>query len=240
MTLAAPVLVAAPSMPDHAMDVVPQIHPQPHHHTPKLAMIMKHLGLSLLMANVVPSVLFFLCLRAGNVWTALIAALVWCYGAMAWRLRTKRRASGLLMISMVGLTAKTVLALASGSTFIYFLQPAVTDGIVAVLFLLSLATARPVVARLAGDFYPMNDEVAGRPAIQKLFWRLTLFWAGLCLMKSIVTVFLLENMSTVSFVEAKSVFVLAVVIGGAAVTVAAAVRVAKVEGLLHIPHPVTV
>jgi hypothetical protein len=238
VTSAAPVLVAAPSMLDRAMDVVPQGHPEAHHHTPKLAMIMRHLGLSLLMANVIPSVLFFLCLRAGNVWTALIAALIWCYGAMAWRLRTKRRASGLLMISMVGLTAKTVLALASGSTFIYFLQPAVTDGIVAVLFLVSLATARPVVARLAGDFYPMNDEVAGRPRIQKLFWRLTLFWATLCLVKSIVTVFLLENLSTVSFVEAKSVFVLAVVIGGAAVTVAAAVRVAKVEGLLHMPHPV--
>jgi intracellular septation protein A len=198
---------------------------------------MKHLGLSLLMANVIPSVLFFLCLRAGNVWTALVAALVWCYGAMAWRVRTKRPISGLLLISLLGLTAKTVLAVASGSTFIYFLQPAVTDGVVAVLFLLSLATARPVVARLAADFYPMNDEVAGRPRIQKLFWRLTLFWAALCLGKSIATVFLLESMSTVGFVEAKSVIVLAVVIGGAAVTVAAAVRVAKLEGLLHC-HPV--
>ena len=240
MTSAAPVLVAAPSRFDHAVDSGPAAQPEaPHHHHPKLAMIMRHLGLSLLMANVIPSLLFFLCLRAGNVWTALIAALVWCYGAMAWRLRTKRRASGLLMISMVGLTAKTILALASGSTFVYFLQPAVTDGVVAVLFLLSLATARPVVARLAGDFYPMNDEVARRPRIQKLFWRLTLFWAALCLAKSVVTVFLLENLSTVSFVEAKSLFVLAVVLGGAAVTVAAAVRVAKVEGLLHVPQPIS-
>ena len=216
MTSAAPTLVAAPSSADSGLVLDTE------HHRPKLATIIRHLGVSLLMANVMPSVLFFLCLRAGNVWTALIAALVWCYGAMAWRMRTKRRVSGLLMISMVGLTAKTVLALASGSTFIYFLQPAVTDGIVAVLFLVSLATARPVVARLAGDFYPMNDEVAGRPRIQKLFWRLTLFWALMCLAKSVVTVFLLENMSTVSFVEAKSIFVLAVVIGGAAVTLTAA------------------
>lgn len=230
MTSAAATLVAAPSSAGSG----PVLDSE--HHRPKLATIIRHLGVSLLMANVVPSLLFFLCLREGNVWTALIAALVWCYGAMAWRMRTKRRVSGLLMISMVGLTAKTVLALASGSTFIYFLQPAVTDGIVAVLFLVSLATARPVVARLAGDFYPMNDEVARRPRIQKLFWRLTLFWAVMCLAKSVVTVFMLENMSTVSFVEAKSVFVLAVVIGGAAVTVTAAVRVAKIEGLLH-AHP---
>lgn len=221
---------AAPMLVETAVSVDSE------HHRPKLAVIMKHLGLSLLMANVIPSALFFLCLRAGNVWTALVAALVWCYGAMAWRIRTKRRVSGLLIISMLGLTAKTVLAVASGSTFVYFLQPAVTDGVVAVLFLLSLATARPVVARLAADFYPMNDEVARRPRIQRLFWRLTLFWAVMCLAKSIVTVFMLESMSTVSFVEAKSLFVLAVVVAGAGVTVTAAVRVAKLEGLLHC-HP---
>jgi hypothetical protein len=230
VTPAAPTLFAAPP----SVDTEPHEHHE--HHRPKLGKIIKHLALSLLMANVIPSLLFFLCLRAGNVWTALIAALVWCYGAMAWRIGTKRPVSGLLLISMIGLTAKTVLAVASGSTFVYFLQPAVTDGVVATLFLLSLATARPVVARLAADFYPMNDDVAGRPAIQKLFWRLTLFWATLCFAKSIVTVFMLENMSTVTFVEAKSIFVLAVVIGGTAVTLAAAVKVAKVEGLLH-AHP---
>jgi hypothetical protein len=236
VTPAAPTLIAALS----SADTEPHEHSEhQEHHRPKLAKVMKHLVLSLLMANVVPSALFFFCLRAGNVWTALVAALVWCYGAMAWRIGTKRPVSGLLLISMIGLTAKTVLAVASGSTFIYFLQPAVTDGIVALLFLVSLATARPVVARLAADFYPINADVAGRPAIQKLFWRLTLFWATLCLAKSIVTVFLLESVSTVTFVEVKSIFVLAVLIGGAAVTVTAAVRVAKVEGLLHAHHPIT-
>jgi hypothetical protein len=45
---------------------------------PKFGAIMRHLGLSIMMANVIPSVLFYLCLVAGNVWTALIAALVWC------------------------------------------------------------------------------------------------------------------------------------------------------------------
>jgi hypothetical protein len=230
VTSAASTLIAAP----------PSVETEPQqHHRPKLGKIIKHLALSLLMANVIPSILFFLCLRAGNVWTALVAALVWCYGAMAWRIGTKRPISGLLLISMIGLTAKTVLAVASGSTFVYFLQPAVTDGIVATLFLVSLATARPIVARLAADFYPMNDDVAGRPAIQKLFWRLTLFWSTLCFAKSIATVFMLENMSTVTFVEAKSIFVLAVVIGGTAVTLTAAVRVAKIEGLLH-AHPIAV
>jgi hypothetical protein len=137
------------------------------------------------------------------------AALVWCYGALAWRVTTKRPASMLLLIAVVGLTAKTVLAFASHSTFIYFLQPAVNDGLVAVLFLASLATARPIVARLAADFYPMSADVGSRPRIQQLFWHLTLFWAGVCVAKCVVTLWLLETFSTVTFVAVKSVFILA-------------------------------
>lgn len=203
------------------------------HDRPHIAAIVRHLGLSILMANVVPSVLFYLCMVVGNVWTALIAAMVWCYGAMAWRLSTKRRTSGLLIITMVGLTAKTIMAFASGSTFIYFLQPAITDGVIAALFFSSLTTARPVVARLAGDFYPMNADIEQRPRIQRLFWNLTLFWAFICIAKSLVTFYLLESMSTQTFVAVKGIFILAVIVSGTAVTLVAAARVARSEGLLH-------
>jgi hypothetical protein len=202
---------------------------------PRFRAILRHLGLSLLMANVIPSVLFYLCLRAENVWAALVAALVWCYGSIAWRLTTKRRMSGLLILTVVGLTAKTVFAVASGSTFFYFLQPAITDGIVAALFLASLASARPIVARMAADFFPMSADVASRPRIQKLFWNLTLFWAMLSVGKSMVTIWLLESMSTNAFVAAKGLMVLAILIVGTLVTVVAAFRVATAEGLLHRP-----
>jgi hypothetical protein len=200
-----------------------------------LGAIFRHLSLSILTANVIPSALFYFCLLAGNVWTALIVALVWCYGSMAWRLSTRRRVSGLLLLTMVGLTAKTLLAFASGSTFVYFLQPAITDGAVAGLFLASLMTARPVVARLAGDFYPMSADIAARPGIQRLFWRLTLLWALICVVKSVTTVWLLESLPLVTFVAMKEVLIVTTFAIGAAVTIAAAVRVARAEGLLH--HP---
>ena len=206
------------------------------HERPHLRAILRHLSLSLLMANVVPSILFYLCMVLGNVWMALIAALLWCYGAMAWRLSTKRRTSGLLIITMVGLTAKTLMAFASGSTYMYFLQPAITDALVAAMFLSSLTTARPVVARLAGDFYPMNDAIAERPRIQRLFWNLTLFWAILCFAKAVVTLWLLEAFPLVTFVAVKEMFILATIVAGTAVTLATAFRVARAEGLLHRPH----
>ena len=216
------------TQPDHAS-------PFAAHDRPRLRAIIRHLALSLLWANVIPAALFYVCLVAGSVWAALIAALIWCYGAMAWRLTTRRRTSGLLWLTAAGLTMKTVLTFATGSTLLYFAQPAANDALVAVLFLVSLATARPVVARLAGDFYPMTDDVAKRPRMQSLFWRLTLLWAVICLTKAVVTIWLLESMSLMTFVAVKTVITPAIAILGAALTVAIAFRVARSEGLLAQP-----
>lgn len=202
---------------------------------PRLRTVLRHLALSLLWANVIPGVLFYGCMAFGNVWTALVAALVWCYGAMAWRVSTRRRTSGLLWLTAAGLTVKTGLTVATGSTFLYFVQPAVNDATVGLLFLISLATARPVVARLAGDFYPMTEDVARRPRIQQLFWRLTLIWAFICLIKSVATLWLLKSTSLMTFVEIKTVLTPAIAILGALATVAIAFRVARHEGLLHSP-----
>jgi hypothetical protein len=201
---------------------------------PTLRAVIRHLGLSLLVATVVPTALFYLCLVAANLWTALIVALAWCYGTVAWRLRSRQRTPMLLWLTVVGLTGKTILALATGSTLIYFAQPAIGDATVAMAFLLSLATATPAVGRLAGDFYPMTADVARRPRVQRLFTRLTLLWAGICLSKAIVTLWLLHSLSLATFVAAKAVFVPSVAVLGAAVTVALAFRVARREGLLSI------
>jgi len=203
------------------------------HARPRLRAILRHLGLSLLWANIVPAALFYACFAAGSVWTALIAALVWCYGAMAWRLSTRRRTSGLLWLTAVGLTIKTALSMATGSTFLYFVQPAVNDSAVALLFLASLATARPVVARLAHDFYPMTEDVALRPRIQQLFWRLTLLWALVCLVKAAATLWLLESVSLSTFVAVKSVLTPGIATLGVIATIVIALRVVRHEGLLH-------
>ena len=200
---------------------------------PRLKAIIVRLAHSLLVACVAPGALFALTLLVLDVWMALLAALLWCYSVIAWRLLTGRRGSGLVLLTAVILTARTGVAFASGSTFIYFLQPIVTDGIVATVFLLSLATSTPVVARLAADFYPMNDDVASRPRVQRLFWHLTLLWAVMSLTKAGATWWLLTSQSLVSFVLLKNVVMLATTVTAVVVTVAVSVRVARVEGLLH-------
>jgi len=199
---------------------------------PGVRAVVRHLALSLLVGTIVPSALFYICLVAVNVWTALIMALVWSYGALAWRVRTRRRTSVLLWLTVVGLTGKTIVTMATGSTFIYFVQPALTDALIATAFLVSLVTATPVVARLAAEFYPMTSDVAGRPRVQRLFWRLTLLWAVICAAKAASTLWLLHSLSLTAFVAAKSVITPGTAAVGAVVSVLLAVRVARREGLL--------
>lgn len=201
-------------------------------HRPPLGAVIRHLSLAILTANVIPGAIFYLTMIAGNIWLALTAALCWCYGAAAWRYSTKRRASVLLYLTIVGLTGKTAFAFATGSTYIYFLQPALTDIVVALAFLGSLLTAQPVVGRLARDFYPVDDELARRPRVQRLFWRLTLLWAVIVGAKASLSLYLLNTESTGDYVAIKSVLNPSLIIAGTALTVWLSLKVARHEGLL--------
>jgi intracellular septation protein A len=201
-------------------------------HRPDLGDVIRRVGLSLLIACAIPAVVFYVCFRADGVWTAIFAALGWSYGAIAWRAITRRRTSGLLILTAAVMTGRTVVALLTDSTFIYFLQPIITDGALGALFLASLASARPMVARLAGDFYPMDDELRLRPRIQRLFRHLTLLWALLCVGKAAVTLWLLMSQSLETFVLVKSVGVLALNGAAVAATIGLAVLVGRQEGLV--------
>ena len=194
--------------------------------------IVRRVGLSLLIACVVPGALFYLCFTFAGIWSAILAALGWSYGALAFRALTGRRTLGLLVLTATLMTARTVIAVATDSTFLYFLQPVVSDGLIGTAFLLSLATARPVVARLAGDFYPMDVELSMRPRVRRLFWYLTMMWALLCLGKAAMTMWLLQSTSLETFVLVKSISVPTINAVAALVTITASVAVARKEGLL--------
>ena len=217
-------LTAATSTPPEPRTDVP--------HRPGLATVIRRVSLSLLIAVVVPAVLFYGVFALAGVWTAIVAALVWSYGAIAWRAATGRRASGLLILAAVLLTGRTALSVVADSTWLYFLQPIISDGAVAGLFLLSLASARPMVARLAGDFYPMDHELAMRPRVRRLFRNLTILWAVLGLAKATATLWLLQSQSLETFILVKSIVMLAVNVLAAVATIGLAAVVARREGLM--------
>ena len=97
-----------------------------------------------------------------------------------------------------------------------------------------MATTSPVVARLARDFYPVGDELAARPPVQRLFRRLTLLWAVVCLVKAVATSWLVLTLSISDVVLAKTLTFPVLTAAAAGVTVMAAVRVVRAEGLPHV------
>ena len=195
----------------------------------------RRVALSLLIAVVVPAGVFYGVFVLAGVWSAIGAALVWSYGAILWRAVSRRRTSGLLILTAILLTGRTALSVAADSTWLYFLQPVISDGFVALLFLFSLASARPMVARLAGDFYPMDPDLATRPRIRRLFRNLTLLWAVLGLAKATLTLWLLQSQSLGTFVLVKSISVLTINVLAAIATIGLAALVARSEGLMGAP-----
>jgi hypothetical protein len=199
----------------------------------RLRDIALRVAVSLTTAVFVPAILLWATLVVFNAATAVIVVLGWMAGAMAIRWASGKPVSGLLILTLAVMTVRTAFTLATGSTFIYFIQPVFADVTVAALFLGSLLSSRPVIARLAPDFYPMAEEVAMRPQIRALFRRLTLMWGLVILVKAGITLWLLETLSTVNFVLIKGSAIITLTLTAALVTVMWSLIVGRDEGLLQ-------
>jgi hypothetical protein len=198
---------------------------------PRIRDVVLRTSVSLVIACVVPALLFSTTMMTLSVTPALLAALGWGAGVVCWRAATNRRTSGLLVLTLLVLAVRTGFALATGSTFVYFLQPILANAVVAAVFLGSLLTARPAVSWLAPDFFPMDDDIADLPGVRRLFWRLTLMWALLIAVKGAVSYWLLQSQSLVDFVLLKTVAISSLTALGAAATIWATVLTARDEQL---------
>jgi hypothetical protein len=198
---------------------------------PRVREVVRRTAVSIVTACVVPAAVFSATMMAFSVTPALLAALGWGIGVACWRAATKRPPSGLILLTLAILAVRTAIALATGSTFVYFLQPILANAAVAALFLCSLLTARPAIGWLAPDFFPMDDDLAARPAVQRLFWRLTLMWGLLIAVKGLVSWWLLQSQSLVDFVVIKTIAISALTALGAAATIWATVLTARDEDL---------
>jgi intracellular septation protein A len=199
------------------------------HACPRLCDVVRRTAISLTVACVIPAALFSAMMMAFSITPALIAALVWTVLVVCWRWVTKRPASGLLVLTLAVMTVRTAFTLATGNTFVYFVQPVLANAVVAAVFLASLLTARPAIAWLAGDFYPIDDETAARPEVHRLFRRLTLIWGLIIVVKGLTTLWLLQSQSMVDFVVIKSVVISTLTVVGAGATIWLSAIVARRE-----------
>lgn len=172
---------------------------------PRLRAMARHALPNLIEASIIPLVVFYGALWLVGVWGGLAAALAWSYTAVIRRLVTRTPVPGLLILGLVGITARTAVAAASGSVFVYFLQPTLTTVLIGAVFLLSVPAGRPLAERLAGDFCPLPATFMGSPPVRRFFARITVLWAFVQLTNAAVSLWLLATQSIETYVLARAV-----------------------------------
>ena len=172
---------------------------------PRLAALARHATPHLLETTLIPLGLFYAGMHLFGLWGALLAALVWSYTCLLRRLLTRRRVPGMLMLAIVGMTARTALAMATGSAFLYFLQPTMGTGLVAAVFLGSVLLGRPLAQRLAADFLPLPEALLARPGLRHFFQRVSLLWAAVFLANAGISLWLLVSQPLATFLWSRTV-----------------------------------
>ena len=107
----------------------------------------------------IPTALFLLLLNVFGVRAAIMGGLGWSMSVIVVRRLLGRRVPTLVLVGLGVLLVRTALALATGSSFIYFLQPTLGTGTVGLVLVASALFGRPLVLRLARD----HDASLPRP-----------------------------------------------------------------------------
>jgi hypothetical protein len=176
----------------------------PHFEMPRLRTLARHAAPHVVEGTLIPLALFLLTLHFVGVWGAVLIGLGWTYAAVARRLVMRQRVPGILLLTAATLTARTVVAMVSGSVVVYFLQPTLGTALIAGAFLLSVPLGRPLAERLARDFCPIPSGVLAHAPVRRFFLQISLLWAFTQLANATLTVWLLFSQSLATFLVAKT------------------------------------
>ena len=199
-----------------------------------LAGIVRRSGPHLIEATIVPAVLFYGFLVTAGLGAAYMAALGWSYAALCRRLVCRRPIPPILVLGIIGISVRTLVAVICHSSFVYFFQPILGTLAMGFVFLISVAVGKPLIGRLAGEFWAVTPEVAARPAVIRLYRHLTLLWAAVNVFLAALTAVLLVVLPLGAFLAVKQVSGLAVTAGAVFVTISMSLTIARREGIVAV------
>jgi intracellular septation protein A len=194
--------------------------------------VVRRSGPHLIEASLIPTALFYCCLVLAGLGAALAAALVWLYAAVLSRLVRRRPVPPLLVLGAIGITVRTTVAVASGSTFFYFAQPVLSSVVMGCVFMVSVVVGRPMVERLALEFWPLTPEMLERPAVIRLLRGLTFLWAAVNLAIGATNLTLLVYLPLAAYVAVKQIASLVITGAGIVLTIDLSIRTARREGFV--------
>ncbi|HRW37961.1 MAG: DUF3159 domain-containing protein [Acidimicrobiales bacterium] len=197
-----------------------------------VASVARRGGPRLVEASFLPTALFWVALATTSIGVAYAVAIAWTYGCVLRRVLRRQEVTGVLLLASLGLTVRTAIAVGSGSTFVYFAQPVIGTTLAGLVFFGSLLTGRPLIGRIAHDFWEITPEQADLPSVRRLMRRLTVLWGSVNLATAATTFVLLKTLPLAHFVAAKQVSGWAITAVAIGLTITWAHATASAEGVI--------
>ena len=154
--------------------------------------------------KVIPLLIFLALFDWAGITAAVLVALAYSLGLVAYQRANGHRIAGLVILSIVGNTAKTIVAVATGSVVAYFIQPTISTTLIGTAFMLSVPLGFPLAERLIKDFCPFDEATENEPAFSAFFPRLSFLWGATSLLNGAVTLYLLMTQSITRFLILKA------------------------------------
>ena len=163
-----------------------------------------------------PLALFLVGYRVGGLGMAMAGGLGWSGFAILRRIAKSRRVPAMAILGTAMLIVRSALALATGSAFLYFLQPTIGTAVVGLAFLCSVPAGRPLSRRFAADFVTLPSDLFLASYVHRFFVRNSMMWAVVGLLNAAIAYCLLITLATTIFAVTQtilSVFVTVLAVG---------------------------
>jgi Protein of unknown function (DUF3159) len=152
-----------------------------------------------------PTALFLLLMNTVGLGAAIIGGFGWSVSVIIVRRMLGLRVPALVFVGLSVLFIRTLLALATGSSFLYFIQPTLGAGVIGIVILASAFAGRPVVLRIARDFCPLPVDSMRDPHLRRFFLGISFVWGATQLLNSGITLWLLVSQSVSTYVITRAV-----------------------------------
>ncbi|MFF5264863.1 VC0807 family protein [Actinomadura viridis] len=169
-----------------------------HHHgfeLPKLPSLLRHALPRFVEGVIAPVAVFYAAFALLGLNGALVAAVTWVYGGIAWRYLRGHQVSAMLILAALGVTVRAALAAATHSPVVYFLQPTLGTLLVSMAFLASVPLRRPLAQKLATDMVPMPEAFLRHARVRQFFLRISLLWSLVFFANALFSLWMLFNQS---------------------------------------------
>ncbi len=166
---------------------------------PSARLVLGHALPVILESVVAPVAAYYLVMVVAGFRGALIGALMWSFLIMLRRVVRHERVPTLLLVGTALLTIRTAISFATGSAFIYFIQPTAGTFLASLVLVSSALLGRPFTQRFTHDFCPLGPELLARTTVHRFFVRVSFLWAIAMSLNGAVVLWLLLTVPATAF-----------------------------------------